>query len=161
MGSFWGVRSLGAIRDRILVPENIAYAVERAIEIVREESEAKDTTVAEARLSEIGTQIDRLIKLAETAGDIEAIGARLAQLERERESLADQVVSRLEPPNLDALRPAIEQTVRSFSEWLSGTPEQGKRALRSLLGDRRMTVAADAERQLLFGMFSEYGSSRT
>ncbi len=28
-----------------------------------------------------------------------------------------------------------------------GTPEQGKRALRSLLGDRRMTVAADAESQ--------------
>jgi hypothetical protein len=49
---------------------------------------------------------------------------------------------------LDALRPVIEARGREVQRVLTGAPEAGKRALRGLLGDRRMQVHPDDERGL-------------
>ena len=140
-------RVLGVIRDEVLTPGNVAYATERALAIIRERTESDDTHEAEARHAELSPQIERLVKLAATAGDVEEIGEQLAQLRAERDALKETLSARaLSLPDVEALRPEIEERVRGFGERMAGERDDARRALRHLLGDRRMTLAPDEER---------------
>ena len=71
---------------------------------------------------------------------------KLAKLEQEREELR----ARLEgvPHELDsgALRALIEARVQDFGAALQACPDAKKRALRALLGDRRIQVHPDDAR---------------
>ena len=61
-------RVLGAVRDRILIPENVAYAVERALEIVRARLVPSDFDGDQKRLADLETKIERAVDLADRDG---------------------------------------------------------------------------------------------
>ena len=135
---------LGEIQTRILVPENVAYVVDQTVARLGEKADGSATDLAESRVAQITRQIERLVKLAETAGDVEEIAQGIARLEEERASL----VSIAQPPEAldpDEIRAAVEARLGKLCGWLSGSPEEGQRALRALLGGRRMEFGPDPE----------------
>jgi hypothetical protein len=142
-------RIFGAIRERILVPNVVAFAVKRAVDLVREgvASEARGPSAqARARLAEIGEELATLRRLAER-GRARQVAMLVADLERERaERLATSPRAAL-GIDLAALRPIIEARVLEMRTALAGDPEERRTAFRELLGDRRMRVLPDEDRR--------------
>lgn len=99
-------RIFGAIESQILQPDHVAYAVEQTTTALRKRLDSGAGN-AERRLAEIGRQVDRLLALAERAGDVAELGARLESLEAERQSLLEEAPTM--PPVFDSieLRPRI------------------------------------------------------
>jgi hypothetical protein len=118
-------RVFGAIRERILVPEHVAYAVERALGLVAEGLRGK----ARAPRREVRV--------------------RLVEIDEERARLAAP------PPaaaaaglDLESLRPVIEARVAEMRAAFEGSDEHRRGAFRALLGPGgRMRVFPDSERR--------------
>jgi hypothetical protein len=69
-------RIVGAIRDRVLTPENVAYAVDRAVEIIRSRCQPNDHGTIRSRLSELETQLERAVDLAVVTRRVAAVKQR-------------------------------------------------------------------------------------
>lgn len=103
-------RIFGAIRDRILVPEVVAYAVEKALSLVeaRLRRDARGPSAAErARLAEIEDELATLRRMAER-GRAGQVAQLVEELEAERATLATPCAapSRTWPPCGAWQRPA-------------------------------------------------------
>jgi hypothetical protein len=77
-------RALGAIRERILIPEWIAYAAERALKRVADGLRIEDPDAARARLEEIDGELENLARFAGKTGKVDKAAELYAELERER-----------------------------------------------------------------------------
>lgn len=140
-------RIFEAVRERVLTPEGVAFAVERALGLVEAELRAPAPTLvreARARLVEVEADLAALRRVGDRTG--RSVAALVAELETERTTI---LAAAARPPAavaLEALRPVIEARVGEYRSLLTAAPESGKRALRALLGDRRMHVYRDDER---------------
>lgn len=145
-------RVLGAVTERILTPENLAYVIDKACQRVEEElalaRSAPEPEAARARLAELASEADRAARLIVRGGLAAQAGEQLlAELEAERERL-EGVLTRETHRRVDhaGLRARCEAYAREIGATLTADPMSGNRAFRALLGDRRMRVIADAER---------------
>ena len=139
-------RILGAVRERILVPENVLYVVESALERVRNQLTAYDPERDRRRLAQLEVQIERAVDLAIETGGLAAAKRKLQALENERVEVESRLATQPRVPDLASLRPMIEAKVDELRTTLLGAPLQARRGFSALLGDRRMVVHADAER---------------
>ena len=141
-------RIFGALRDRILVPENVAYAVEKALGLVKRQlrSELGPTAAERARLAELDEELSALRRLAERGRRVE-VAPLIRELEAERGRLTSPRRGIAARVDLEAIRPRIEDLVLEMREAFAGAPEERRRAFRALLGDRRMRVLPDDERR--------------
>src|SRR5262249_53923191 len=112
-------RVFGAIRERILVPEAVLYAVERSMGLVAEKLDAKTRTPARVhyeRLAEIEEELRTLRRLAER-GRAREVARLVADLENERAALlAPDAADPLAGLDIDSLRPVIELRVTGMRE---------------------------------------------
>jgi DNA invertase Pin-like site-specific DNA recombinase len=139
-------RVLGAIRDRVLTPENVAYATRKAMEILRERVRPTHGQHAgQMRLREIEVEIQNAIRLAARLGNVEEVSRFIGDLEQERDAIRPKLSVEPIVVDLDAMKPVIEERVSDLHATLSAEPEKGRAALLALLGDRRIKVSADAE----------------
>lgn len=99
------------------------------------------------RLKEIERQRANFAGLTAMSGPVEAVARMCGDLERERVMLGKKLPGQMVVMDFPAMRRAIEARVRGLLETLQrGAPAQSRTVLRSLLGDRRLRVGADAER---------------
>ena len=139
-------RFLRGVQEQILVPDLVLYAVEKALDLARVRTAEGPSSADRERLAEVETQIEHLVRLAAQLGHLDAHGRVLGELERERQELRQRLLRSSPALDLEALRDPIEKTLNDLGAWLTGTPEQGRAALRALLGDRRLRVGPDTER---------------
>jgi len=159
-------RIFGAIRERILVPDAVAYAVERALSHVRSElaeSVTADTTHG-ARLAEIEEELALLHRVAGRTGREWQVRALVAELEAERQRLTAKPAAARSEIDLEAWRPTIEARVLEMRAAFEGSADARLDAFRALLGDRRMRVFPDPERRFrvegLFELSLEMADAR-
>jgi hypothetical protein len=139
-------RIFGAIREKILVPDVVAYVVERAIAEVQAcvSPDAPDPT-KRVRLAEIDEEVAVLTRMAERSGRSAQVAQLIAGLEGERASLATQ--NRSGPAiDIEALRSVIEASVLEMRAAFAGDSDSRRAAFRALLGESRMRVFADPDR---------------
>lgn len=137
-------RVLGALRSEILVPENVAYMAHRALEEVRAARAPADAD--RSALLDLDRQVARLVEAVALADDVPELVARL----RETRARRDALRARLEGAELDLaddeLTALVMDEIAGVEAALAGEPEECRRGLRHLLGDRRLRVLADADR---------------
>jgi hypothetical protein len=139
-------RVLSAVRERVLTPENVAYAVERALQLVREHATPADHAGARRRLAEIEVEIGRAARLAVKTGDLDAVTAILAELRQEREEIQRRLAAAPIIVDLERLRPRAEAMVREIRQRTAdGDVDTRRRALRSLI-EGRLRVSPDPSR---------------
>ena len=142
-------RILDALRSRVLTPETIGRAAERAAEKVLGKLRARDgaTAADRKRLAELGVEIENATRLAVKAGHVEAVARVLDELETERVQI-EQRLAASEPivVDLDALRERVDRYAHDLRAAFDRAPEQGRTVLDRLLAGRRMAIHADAER---------------
>ena len=95
-------------------------------------------------LAEVGAQIARLVRLAESAEDVDEIGERLAALRLERDGLVRQLEAPFEVIDAKRLREMIEAELARVYDWLGAPDSGGREVLRALLGGQRMRFGPDA-----------------
>ncbi len=139
-------RVLGAVRDRILVPELVLYAAERAMELVAAEIRRDDPSADRARLREIDQELANLARFAAKTGRVDAA----AELYRELQIERAQILPRLGETDCDfdpeLVRSVVLERVKQMQVAFDGSDADRRGAFRALLGNRRMTVAAHPER---------------
>jgi len=137
-------RVFGAIRDQVLVPDVVAYAVQCAIDAFTEAMQKDDPRQARARLREIDRELANLARYVAKTGKVDAAAAQYAELDAERARLLDYLT---ELPVFDPgeIRRAAEVRVLALRQALEHGPES-RAALRSLLANRRLRVGPDPER---------------
>ena len=139
-------RIFGAIEEQVLNPDHVAYVIEQA-QAEAEQDQGQGAEQAAVRVTAISKQIDRLVKLAERAGDIEEIGARIDALAAEREALLDSTPSGPAPSfGFSELRAAIEARVAGLRPTLRAGGEAAREVLQVLFGTQRIQVAACPDR---------------
>lgn len=139
-------RVLGAIREQILVPEHIAYAVERALARSAELLASDGAENARARLPEVEREIANVTRFAAKTGRVDEAADLYAELSAERDALRAQLATVPALPDSHALRLAAEEWVGEMRSTLLGDPDQRRAAFAGLLGTGRIRVAPDAER---------------
>jgi hypothetical protein len=139
-------RIFGAIRERILVPDVVVYAVQRALELVHDEFSARDLSSARSRLIEIAAELENLARFAALTGRVDEAVRLFAELERERAEIRARVDAQGPDLDLETLRPLIVERVEEMRSAFKGEPEAARGALRALLGTRRLRVGPDPDR---------------
>jgi site-specific DNA recombinase len=138
-------RFLRGMQEQILVPDLVLYAVEKALDLAHVRTAEPRTSGDRGRLAEVETEIEHLVRLAARLGHLDAHERVLGELERERDQLRARLRQSTPEFDLEALRDPIDKTLRDLGAWLMGTAEQGRAALRALLGERRLQVRPDSE----------------
>ena len=137
---------LGAVREQILVPDVVAYVVEQALARVAE-GIGPDRERDGARLEALEGEIERAIDLGVRMGGLDAVARKLEALQREHEETRERLATAPpELPNHEDLRQLIEARVVDFRAAFEAEPVVMRRAIRALLGERRLAVRADPER---------------
>jgi hypothetical protein len=139
-------RGLGAIREQILVPEAVAYTVERTLAIVRAHTDREQLVSQRERLSEASREIERLVELAIRVDGLDEIAVRLKALKAEREQLASAVRAAEGGFQEKALRTDVERRLADLGAVLEASPEAGRRSLQALFRDERLRVGPDPDR---------------
>jgi len=139
-------RVLGACRERILTPEGLLYAVDRAVAIVRERRRGLDPSAIKARLEEIERELANLRRFAAKTGRIDEAADLHGELDAERRRLHAQLERQPAEPDRDSLRALLAERAAQFQEQLAASPERGRAVLRALFEGRRMRVSPDPER---------------
>ena len=138
-------RVLGAVRERILVPDVLAYAIETALGVVRHDIGDDGVDATSSRLVEIDAEIENATRLAARTGHVDAVVRVIGELERERHSLAARLaVPRAVQLDEAALRAHVERWAHDLRGSFEGSPEDCRRAFDAVLGGRRMRVGRDA-----------------
>ena len=83
--------SLGAIRDEVLVPDVVAYAVQCAIDAFTEAMQKEDPRQVRARLREIDKELANLARFAAKTGKVDAAAAQYAELDAEHSRPLDRL----------------------------------------------------------------------
>ena len=140
-------RILGAVRERILVPEVVLYAVQRTLELVSREVALRDPTADRARLREIEAELGNLARFAAKTGNVEQAAGLYAELERERETIRVWLRGPTRGLDLDAVRPRVLERAEELRSAFAESPDHARAAFHALLRGRRMKVSPDAERK--------------
>lgn len=101
----------------------------------------------EARLGALEGEMERAIDLGVRTGGLDVVTRELEALRREREEVTARLAEA--PPELPSsreLRLLIEARVMDFRAAFEAEPVTMRRAIRALLGERRLAVREDAER---------------
>ena len=138
----------GLVRElsrRILTPENVEYALERAMEHACSLLAADEPGRLQKDLCELDGKIERATDLYIERGT-KALRDRLEALEAARAAVADRLLA-LGAGSVDttALRPRIEAKLRDLRAALGADPVLGRRVLGALLGDERLRVSRGAK----------------
>ena len=80
----------------------------------------------------------------DTTGASDRIAAQIAERDREVDALKARALEPSQHPQ--ALKPEIERIVGDLRGLLCGSPEDGRRALTTLFGERALRVRPDQER---------------
>jgi len=139
-------RVLGAVRDRILVPDVVLYAAKRAVKLVLEEMRRGDPKADQARIREIDQELANLARFAARTGQVDAAADLFEELRAERAKIA----SRLEEAACDfdpeLVQAVVLERVTQMRAAFDGSDADRRSAFRALLGGRRMTVASHPDR---------------
>jgi hypothetical protein len=139
-------RVLTALRDHVLTPENVAYAVEQAMELLRQRVKPADHAKARKRLEEIEAESRNATRLAAKTGKIDAVVSILEELRQEREEIERRLAAAPIIVDLERLRPRAEAMVREIRQRTAdGDVDTRRRALRSLI-EGRLRVSPDPSR---------------
>jgi site-specific DNA recombinase len=139
-------RVLTALRDSVLTPENVAYAVDRALALLAEGASPIDHEADRRRLAEIVTESENATRLAVKTGSIDAVATILGELGRERDEIEQRLAAAPIALDLEYVRSRAEAMVREIRQSTDqGDVETRQRALRSLIEDR-LRVSPDAAR---------------
>jgi hypothetical protein len=98
-----------------------------------------------ARVREIDAKLVNLARLAAEAAEVAEVARLIATLNTERAQLRARLESAPRLPDPERLRRKVLEHALRLRDAFEGAPEEGRGTLRALLGDRRMTVSADAE----------------
>jgi hypothetical protein len=98
------------------------------------------------RLSEIQAQLYRAARLAVKTGGIEAASRIIGELDAERAKIECRLASDSPAPDMNTLRQVIEDRCQEMATAFEASPAEGRAAMLTLLGDRRIQVGADEER---------------
>ncbi len=142
-------RVLGAIQSEILVPENVQYIVEQAVNLVKQQvSEPVVGEADHARLEEIESEFENLVRLAAKLGDLKAYEHVITELREEQRAIEQRLRNGATPIELSPrrLEQLVKERVLDLRSAFDGEPEGVRSALRALLGDTRMRVGPDPER---------------
>jgi len=139
-------RVLGAIRTQVLVPNAVAYVVERAVALVQQRRADPGLGAKQARLAELPQEIERLVALAMRVEGLDEIAAHLAALKAERARLVADLRAMEAEVDPEALRPMLAEQLSELGAALGADPERARRALVELLRGERLRVGADPER---------------
>jgi DNA invertase Pin-like site-specific DNA recombinase len=137
-------RVFGAIRDQVLVPDVVAYAVQCTIDAFTEAMQREDPRQARERIHEIDKELANLARYVAKTGKVDAGAAHYAELDAERTRLLDRLTE-LPVFDPDEIRRAAEARFLALREALEHGPES-RAALRSLLRNRRLRVGPDPDR---------------
>lgn len=137
-------RILGAVESQVLIPENVAYVAEQALEMVRARTDRRDPTQDRARLEAIAEELVNLMRLAAKVGHLDAHAQVLRELEAEKAELETRLAGTTEPLDLAEMRREIEVMVGDLRSVLAD--RGGREVLKRLLGGGRLRVRADSER---------------
>ena len=137
-------RILDAVESQVLIPENVAYVAERALELVRQRVARTDPAADRARLEEIADELANLVRLAAKVGHLDAHARVLHELEAEKLEIEGRLSLTPEPLDLASVRREIEVMVRDLRSLLEGG--DGRAVLKRLLGSERLRVRPDDER---------------
>ena len=140
-------RILGAVRERILVPEVVLYAVQRTLELVRHEVTGHDPSADRDRLREIESELGNLARFAAKTGNVEEAAGLYAELDRERAGIQARLSTPTPRLDLDALRPRVLERAEELRSAFAESPDHARAAFQALLRGRRMRVSPDAERK--------------
>jgi hypothetical protein len=136
---------VGAIRGRILAPENVSYLVARTIGAIEEEIGGRVPDADRARVREIDAKLVNLARLAAEAAEVTEVARLIATLNTERVQLRARLESAPRLPDPERLRRKVLEHALRLRDAFDGAPEEGRATLKALLGDRRMVVTADPE----------------
>jgi len=141
-------RVLGAIREQVLVPEVVAYAVQTALTEIRQTLSRDDPEKLRERLAQIDAARERMLDAIEDGSvDMEDVKRRLARLRTEEADVRSRLLElEAEPLDAESLRPQIEQRICEMRAALEGAADERRAALKAFLGDDRLRVLPDAER---------------
>ncbi|HME70686.1 MAG TPA: hypothetical protein VKM54_12585, partial [Myxococcota bacterium] len=97
-------RFLRGVQKQILVPDLVLYAVEKALDLAHVRAAEPRTSADRARLAEVETEIEHLVRLAARLGHLDASERVLGELERERDQLRARLRQSTPEFDLEALR---------------------------------------------------------
>src|SRR5271157_2705438 len=97
-------RFLRGMQEQILVPDLVLYAVEKALDLAHVRAAEPRTSADRARLAEVETEIEHLVRLAARLGHLDASERVLGELERERDQLRARLRQSTPEFDLEALR---------------------------------------------------------
>lgn len=151
-------RLLGAIRERILTPERVAYVLERAVARVRARLVGEGPTGERdrARLVEIDRALEQLVRQVARLGEVEGFDETVTALRSERAAITRRLAAPTAVPDLSPaeIRDAAERGLYRFRESLNAAPEIVRGALRTLLGgDRIRVIPSEGDTYRLEGIF--------
>jgi site-specific DNA recombinase len=140
-------RVLTALRDHVLTPENVAYAVDRAVALVAGACASPiDHVDDRRRLAEIAAESENATRLAVRTGNIEPVLTVLGELRAEREEIEQRLATAPIALDPESLRPRAEAMVREIRQRTAeGDVDTRRRALRSLI-EKRLRVSPDPAR---------------
>ena len=140
-------RVFDALRSRVLTPDTIAPAVERALAklVERRHGRGGDVEAERKRLRELETEIGNATQLAIKAGNIEAVARALRELEAERVEIQRRVeASRPIVIDVEGIRARVERYASDLTSAFNRAPDAGRSVLERLLAGRRIAVHEDA-----------------
>jgi hypothetical protein len=133
------------VQTRLLTSESVDYVVRRTLSLIEERTAVTETHEANrADLALINRKLGNLVDLAAETGDVSKIGEKIKQLEHRRaqiEHLDAAVGAKLD---IDAIATAVRTRASTLRGWFEESGEAARRAVKALLGDRRLDVYVDA-----------------
>jgi len=139
-------RIFGTIRERILVPEVVLYAAQRALELVQEGLTPRDSAADRKRLDEIDVELANLARFAARTGRVDEAADLFGELEQERNGIVARLEATGPEVDLQTLRPLILRQIVEMRSAFDTEPQTAREALRILLGPRRLQVGPDPDR---------------
>jgi site-specific DNA recombinase len=139
-------RVLGAVRERILVPDVVLYAAEQAVALVLAEIRRADPRADRARLREIDQELANLARFAAKTGQVDTAAELYGELHGERAQIAARIGDVASDFDLGVVREVVLERVTQMRAAFDGSDADRRGAFRALLGDRRMSVAPHPDR---------------
>jgi hypothetical protein len=129
------------IQARILTPEAVGFIVERALDLMEHrQEESGGAEKARRTLAETERKLANLVRLAAETGELEQIGEEIRRLKAQRGELEASALAAGVRIDWAEIADRMRARVDRLRGLLVGSRESGRRALRALLGDRRLTI---------------------
>ncbi len=139
---------VAGVRDHVLTPDTTRYIVERVADAVTRRSQAtpQQAAAARSRIRELEKELCNLARLAAETGEVRVYAKMIREREEERAGLEARLAE-MQAPEIDrgALFEIAEGRVGQLRDWFAEAGEGARRALRMLLGERRLAVHPDPD----------------